>query len=79
MREQAAIGMTANGGLDRLTLTDTDREVRDWFRAEMVDAGLNVRVDENGKHVRPASGHRSRRGDSVGRIAPRLATERRDL
>jgi len=48
MREQAAIGMTANGGLDRLTLTDTDREVRDWFRAEMVDAGLNVRVDEMG-------------------------------
>jgi len=49
MREQAAmIRMTANGGLDRLTLTDTDREVRDWFRAEMVDAGLNVRVDEMG-------------------------------
>ena len=29
MREQAAIGMIAEGGLDRLTLTDADRDVRD--------------------------------------------------
>ena len=48
MREQAAIGLTAEGGLDRLTLTDADREVRDWFRAEMEASGLDVRVDEMG-------------------------------
>lgn len=48
MREQAAIGMTAEGGLDRLTLTDADRDVRDWFEDAMLDAGLDVRVDEMG-------------------------------
>ena len=56
MREQAAIGMTANSGLDRLTLTDADREVRDWFRAEMTDAGLDVRVDEMGNMFGRRSG-----------------------
>ena len=48
MREQAAIGMTVEGGLDRLTLTDADRDVRDWFEDAMLDAGLDVRVDEMG-------------------------------
>lgn len=48
MREQAAIGMTVEGGLDRLTLTDADRDVRDWFEDAMLDAGLEVRVDEMG-------------------------------
>ena len=32
LMETAAIGGTAKGGICRLTLTDLDREVRDWFR-----------------------------------------------
>jgi N-carbamoyl-L-amino-acid hydrolase len=48
MQEQAEIGARDDGGLDRLTLTDADREVRDWLRELMADAGLDVRVDEMG-------------------------------
>ena len=29
----ASIGGTAKGGINRLTLTDPDRQVRDWFAA----------------------------------------------
>lgn len=48
MREQAAIGRVGDSGLDRLALSDTDEEVRDWFVSEMKDAGLDVRVDTMG-------------------------------
>ena len=48
MREQAEIGATDGGGLYRLTLSDTDREVRDWFGERLAEAGLDVRVDEFG-------------------------------
>ncbi len=48
MAEQARIGGTENDGLHRLALTETDREVRDWFRDRMEEAGLAVRVDEFG-------------------------------
>ncbi|WP_280537566.1 Zn-dependent hydrolase [Halopenitus sp. POP-27] len=48
MKEQAEIGATDDGGLHRLTLSDADREVRDWFRDRMEAAGLSVRVDEMG-------------------------------
>jgi N-carbamoyl-L-amino-acid hydrolase len=33
LMETGAIGATAKGGICRLTLTDLDREVRDWFKA----------------------------------------------
>ncbi|GAB6863133.1 Zn-dependent hydrolase [Haloplanus litoreus] len=49
MQEQAEIGgLDGERGLDRLTLSDADREARDWFRDRMRDAGLDVRVDEMG-------------------------------
>ena len=48
METQAAIGGTAGGGLDRLTLSDADREARDWFVDCAADAGLDVRVDAFG-------------------------------
>ncbi len=48
MQEQAEIGAIDGRGLDRLTLTDADREVRDWFRDQMEAAGLDIRVDEMG-------------------------------
>ena len=31
LMETAAIGATSKGGIRRLTLTDLDRQVRDWF------------------------------------------------
>ena len=46
--ETARIGATAKGGICRLTLTDLDREVRDWFTAQCKALGCTVRVDEVG-------------------------------
>lgn len=44
----ARIGATAKGGICRLTLTDLDREVRDWFKAQCEELGCAVTVDEVG-------------------------------
>jgi N-carbamoyl-L-amino-acid hydrolase len=44
----ARIGATPKGGICRLTLTDLDREVRDWFRAQCEALGCTVAVDEVG-------------------------------
>ena len=44
----AAIGGTAKGGICRLTLTDLDRQVRDWFKAQCEGLGLTVSVDDMG-------------------------------
>ncbi|WP_353625672.1 Zn-dependent hydrolase [Bacillus sp. JCM 19041] len=41
-----AIGMNAQGGLDRTTFTDSELEARDWLKAELVKQGLQVHVDE---------------------------------
>jgi N-carbamoyl-L-amino-acid hydrolase len=46
--ETAAIGGTAKGGICRLTLTDLDREVRDWFRGRAEALGCTVTVDDMG-------------------------------
>jgi len=46
--ETAAIGGTAKGGICRLTLTDLDRQVRDWFRAKAEALGCRVMVDDMG-------------------------------
>jgi beta-ureidopropionase / N-carbamoyl-L-amino-acid hydrolase len=48
MMETARIGATAKGGIKRLTLTDEDRQVRDWFRAAAEAIGCTVTVDEVG-------------------------------
>ncbi len=44
----AQIGGTAKGGICRLTLTDLDRQVRDWFKAQCEALGCTVTVDEVG-------------------------------
>ena len=44
----AQIGATPKGGICRLTLTDLDREVRDWFKAQCETLGCAVAVDEVG-------------------------------
>ncbi len=46
--ETAQIGGTPKGGIRRLTLTDLDRQVRDWFRAACEAAGCTVVIDEMG-------------------------------
>jgi N-carbamoyl-L-amino-acid hydrolase len=39
--ETAQFGATAKGGICRLTLTDLDRKVRDWFKAKMRSVRLH--------------------------------------
>jgi len=46
--ETAKIGGTAKGGICRLTLTDTDRQVRDWFVRTCESSGCTVIIDEMG-------------------------------
>jgi N-carbamoyl-L-amino-acid hydrolase len=46
--EIAKIGAGANGGSNRLTLTDADREARELFRSWAVAAGCSVAVDAVG-------------------------------
>ena len=46
--ETAEIGGTARGGICRLTLTDSDRQVRDWFVKAGESIGGTVTVDEMG-------------------------------
>ena len=48
LMETAKIGGTAKGGICRLTLTDLDRQVRDWFKAQCEALGCTVSVDEVG-------------------------------
>jgi N-carbamoyl-L-amino-acid hydrolase len=46
--DTARIGATPKGGICRLTLTDLDRQVRDWFRARCEAAGCTVTIDDMG-------------------------------
>src|SRR3954464_6970268 len=57
--ETAAIGATAKGGICRLTLTDLDRQVRDWFKARCEALGLKVTVDDMGTMFARREGQRS--------------------
>jgi hydantoinase/carbamoylase family amidase len=48
LMETAKIGGTPKGGICRLTLTDLDRQVRDWFKTQCEALGCTVGVDEVG-------------------------------
>ena len=48
LMETAQIGATPKGGICRLTLTDLDRQVRDWFKTQCEALGCTVTVDEVG-------------------------------
>ena len=48
LMETARFGATAKGGIRRLTLTDEDKQVRDWFKAQCESLGCTVTVDEVG-------------------------------
>lgn len=48
LMETAQFGGTARGGISRLTFTDEDKQVRDWFKAAAEAIGWKVTVDEVG-------------------------------
>jgi N-carbamoyl-L-amino-acid hydrolase len=61
MKEQAQIGATENGGLHRLTLSDDDRRIREWFTEQCESLGLDVRVDEFGNMFARREGSEDRK------------------
>jgi len=46
--ETARFGGTDKGGICRLTLSDADRQVRDWFVKQCEAAGCTISIDEMG-------------------------------
>jgi beta-ureidopropionase / N-carbamoyl-L-amino-acid hydrolase len=65
LMQTAQIGGTPKGGICRLTLTDLDRRVRDWFKAQCEALGCTVTVDEVGNMFARRPG----RNDSLPPIA----------
>ncbi len=59
LMETARIGATPKGGICRLTLTDLDRQVRDWFRDQCEALGCAVSVDEVGNMFALRPGRRA--------------------
>jgi N-carbamoyl-L-amino-acid hydrolase len=56
--ETARFGGTPRGGIKRLTVSDEDRMVRDWFRAECEKLGCAVEIDEVGNMFATRPGKR---------------------
>ena len=56
--ETAAFGATPKGGIKRLTVSDEDKRVRDWFKAECEKLGCKVEVDEVGNMFATRPGKR---------------------
>jgi len=48
LMETAKFGATPKGGIKRLTVSDEDRRVRDWFKAQCEALGCKVAVDTVG-------------------------------
>jgi beta-ureidopropionase / N-carbamoyl-L-amino-acid hydrolase len=59
LMETAQIGGTPKGGIKRLTVSDEDKRVRDWFKAECEKLGCTVQVDEVGNMFATRPGKRS--------------------
>jgi N-carbamoyl-L-amino-acid hydrolase len=55
----AKIGGTPKGGICRLTLTDLDAQVRDWFKAQALTLGCTVTIDDMGTMFARRAGQRS--------------------
>ena len=73
LMETARIGGTAKGGICRLTLTDLDRQVRDWFRAPVRGARLHGDGRRGRQHVRAEARH----GAATSRRSPSAAISTR--
>ncbi len=59
LMETAQFGGTPKGGIKRLTVSDEDKRVRDWFRNECEKLGCTVLVDEVGNMFASRPGRRN--------------------
>lgn len=48
IHETAVFGGTPDGGVKRLTLSQEDRKVREWFKSQCEQLGCRVSIDEVG-------------------------------
>jgi len=60
LMETARIGATAKGGICRLTLTDLDRQARDWLKTQCQALGCTVTIDEVGNMFATRPGRNSK-------------------
>jgi N-carbamoyl-L-amino-acid hydrolase len=58
LMETAQFGATPKGGIKRLTVSDEDKRVRDWFKTECEKLGCKVEVDEVGNMFATRPGKR---------------------
>jgi N-carbamoyl-L-amino-acid hydrolase len=58
LMETARFGATDKGGIRRLTLSDEDRQVRDWFKRACEEIGCTVSVDDCGNMFARRAGKR---------------------
>ena len=58
LMETAQIGATPKGGIKRLTVSDEDKRVRDWFKAECEKLDCKVEIDEVGNMFATRPGKR---------------------
>jgi beta-ureidopropionase / N-carbamoyl-L-amino-acid hydrolase len=58
LMETAQFGGTPKGGIKRLTVSDEDKKVRDWFKVECEKLGCVVQVDEVGNMFATRPGKR---------------------
>jgi N-carbamoyl-L-amino-acid hydrolase len=59
LMETARFGATEKGGIKRLTLSDEDRQVRDWFKRACEAVGCTVAVDDCGNMFARRPGRRN--------------------
>jgi N-carbamoyl-L-amino-acid hydrolase len=59
LMDTAQIGATPKGGICRLTLTELDRQVRDWFKARIEALGCTLTVDDMGNMFARRAGQRT--------------------
>lgn len=58
LMETAQFGATPKGGIKRLTVSDEDKKVRDWFKAQCEALGCTVQVDSCGNMFATRPGKR---------------------
>ena len=58
LMETARFGATPKGGIKRLTVSDEDKKVRDWFKAQCEALGCAVQVDSCGNMFAARAGKR---------------------
>ncbi len=59
LMETAKFGATPKGGIKRLTVSDEDKKVRDWFKAQCEALGCTVQFDNCGNMFATRPGKRS--------------------